>query len=787
MSQAFRLALVAALALATLAGCEREAPAPVAAVPAPAEVAAPAVHSPAPEKPLLDGGAFVGTQACAACHVAQHELWRGSHHDLAMQLPSDDSVLGDFDDATFEYNGVTTRFYRDGEKFMVRTDGEDGALADFEVAYVFGVAPLQQYLLPLSRGRLQALSIAWDARPASAGGQRWYHLYPEEAIDHSDPLHWTGPYQNWNSRCAECHSTDVHKRYDRASDTHNTTFEDIDVGCEACHGPGEDHVALAHSGTLDTARNAGLATNLAARGDWVFEGDAAIAARTEPLAGRAQVDACARCHARRGNYGDYHHGADFLDTHRPSLPLEPLYYADGQIREEVYVYGSFLQSRMHVAGVVCSNCHEPHSAQLRSPGNGVCAQCHKPATYDVAAHHHHAPGSAGAACANCHMPETTYMGVDPRRDHGMRIPRPDFSVVMGTPNACNACHEDKDAQWSLDALREWGVEFRDTGSHPARAFARLTQGDNRGLPTLVALAADAQAAPIWRAAALERAGQAGSQPALELAARELRNPDALLRASAVRALDAMPLQQRFSLLVPLARDPVTAVRMAVAESLQAVPIEQVGEREARLLKTLFAEYTATLEQHSDMPGILMQLGLFHASRGQAAEAERSYREVLAKNPILLAAYLNLADLMRGQGRDDEAREVLHAALAVEPGAGTVLHALGLLETRAGNNDKALDYLRSAAELESAGTRHRFVYAIALHDLGRPRDAIDALKALLRDVPGQEDALLALANYHAELGEPADAAGYAGELARGAPGNSAYRQLYERLRREAGEP
>ncbi|NND68170.1 MAG: tetratricopeptide repeat protein, partial [Halioglobus sp.] len=630
-------------------------------------------------------------------------------------------------------------------------------------------------------------SIAWDARPANEGGQRWYHLYPDEAIDHSDPLHWTGPYQNWNSRCAECHSTDVHKRYDRASDTYNTQFKEVNVRCEACHGPGEDHVRLAQDRALDTARNSGLTTDLAARGNWIFRGGAPIAQRTEPLAGRSQIDACARCHARRGNFGDYHHGADFLQTHRPSLPLEPLYHPDGQILDEVYVYGSFLQSRMHLAGVVCSDCHEPHSARVRASDNGVCAQCHRPDAFDVAEHHHHKPGSAGALCANCHMPETTYMGVDPRRDHSMRIPRPDFSLVMGTPNACNQCHTGEDAQWSLDALRDWGVTFADTSTHPARAFARLTAGDTRAVPTLIALAADSTAAPIWRAAALERAGGTGSRNALELAARELRNPDSLVRTSAVHALEGMPLQQRFGLVAPLARDDVTAVRMAVAESLAAVPIDQLGEREAQLLRTVFEEYTAMLEMHSDMPGVLMQFGLFHASQGDAPRAEQFYRDALARNPLLLAAYLNLADLMRAQARDNEAREILQDALSVAPDAGAVLHALGLLETRSGASDKALDYLRRAAALETTGTRHRFVYAIALHDLGQPRAAISALQALLRAVPGQEDALLALANYHVELGETTDAARYAEQLTRNAPDNSAYRQLYERLRAESAAP
>ncbi|MCB1854144.1 MAG: hypothetical protein KDI05_04650, partial [Halieaceae bacterium] len=310
------------------------------------------------------GHAFTGSESCSNCHQQEYANWQGSHHDLAMQLPTPETVLGDFDDASFTYNGVTTRFYRDGDLFKVRTDGEDGKLADYTVKYVFGVYPLQQYLLPLSRGRLQALSIAWDARPADQGGQRWYHLYPDEAIDYRDPLHWTGPYQNWNSRCAECHSTDLVKNYDPATRAFDTHYAEIDVGCEACHGPGEEHLELARENKLAGVANGGFPTALAQRGDWAFPENATIARRKQALESRAQVDSCGRCHSRRGTLGDYHYGADLLATHRLALPQPPLYYHDGQIRDEDYVYGSFLQSKMHLAGVVCSNCHEPHSLAL---------------------------------------------------------------------------------------------------------------------------------------------------------------------------------------------------------------------------------------------------------------------------------------------------------------------------------------------------------------------------------------------------------------------------------------
>ena len=156
---------------------------------------------------------FVGRKTCAQCHQKQDKLWLGSHHDLAMQVADQKSVLGDFNDVRFTYAGVESTFYKRNGKFMVRTDGPGGKLHDYSIKYTFGVYPLQQYLVEFPGGRLQALSIAWDSRPKSVGGQRWFHLYPDEKIAHDDVLHWTGLNQNWNHMCAGCHSTNLKKNY----------------------------------------------------------------------------------------------------------------------------------------------------------------------------------------------------------------------------------------------------------------------------------------------------------------------------------------------------------------------------------------------------------------------------------------------------------------------------------------------------------------------------------------------------------------------------------------------
>jgi tetratricopeptide (TPR) repeat protein len=362
----------------------------------------------------------------------------------------------------------------------------------------------------------------------------------------------------------------------------------------------------------------------------------------------------------------------------------------------------------------------------------------------------------------------------------MRIPRPDLSVVMGTPNACNQCHQDKDAPWALDALRQWGIQFRDTGNHPARAFERLIQGDNRVAPQLSQIANDTRNAPIWRATAMEGLGQIGGRDALQTATQLLYDDNPLLRASTVRALDFLPLHQRYQLMQALIDDEVTTVRLEVAASLAAVPLDQLTPEQATQLRALFDEYVSTLQQDADMPGVLLQLGIFYITGGDEKGAEAAYREALHLNSLLIPAYLNLADLLRGQSRDDEARTVLSQALSVDPQNGPTLHSLGLLETRSGRSELALKYLQQAADLETEGTRHRFVYAIALHDLGKPAEAIVQLQKLLRSVPQSEEVLLALSNYSAELGQREKALGYARALTQIAPGNRSYQQLYQSL-------
>ena len=727
------------------------------------------------------GTTYVGNAVCAGCHEQASADWTDSHHDLAMQDATPETVLGDFNNATFDYFGVTTTFSQKGDAFFIETDNAAGELETYPVEYVFGVEPLQQYLLPLGNGRLQALSVAWDTRPESEGGKRWYHLYPDEHIVAGDPLHWTGGFFNWNTSCAECHSTDVEKRYDAVNDRFDTHYEQIDVGCEACHGPGSEHLALADSGALSPAQ-IGFKMSLKARGKWQWAESTDIAQRSEPLASNHQIDSCARCHARRGTLGEYHPGKPLLDTHRLAIIEEPLYWPDGQIRDEVYVYGSFIQSKMHQAGVACTNCHNPHSNQLVVEGNGVCAQCHLASTYDNPTHHRHQIASAGSACVNCHMPSQLYMGVDSRRDHSMRIPRPDLSMSTGAPNACNQCHTDQSADWAYSALVDWDVRFEDRRNHPARAFHAAGRGDVRAAPVLLETANNANNSAMLRASAITQLGRLLPERLMPSLPLWLESNDPLIRLAAAEAAGQLPPEQQLERVLPLSEDPVLAVRMVAAEQLVGLvppttpaldsampgvpgqPLSAEGRPQVSgPLDAIFDEYVRVQSQHLDMPSVLTQLSSFQLARGDRETAEALLVSALEKNPQASASRVNLADLYRAQGRETAARATLERGIQFNKEDASLWFSLALLEVREGNGKAALAALEKAASLEDTPSYYYYVYAVAQHDQGRHTEALATLKATNRAAPGQPNVLIALVQYSQLAGDMQAAQRYQTEL------------------------
>jgi predicted CXXCH cytochrome family protein len=730
----------------------------------------------------LPAPTFVGAAACVGCHAEAAAAWRGSQHAVAMQPATAATMLGDFRDARFMYAGVASRFFRKGDDFMVRTDGPDGKLADYRIAYTFGVYPLQQYLVDFPDGRKQALSIAWDARPAAEGGQRWFHLYADEKIDHRDPLHWTRAAQNWNFACAECHSTNLRRNYDPATDRYATTWSDLSVACEACHGPGSNHVAWAeHRPGTEGWPAEGLSIALDERAGVAWTPSATAPARSRPLASHREVETCAVCHARRRPIGtDPGPTGDLLDTHVPELLDAPYYEADGQQHDEVYTYGSFLQSKMYARGVTCSDCHEPHGAKLRAAGNAVCTQCHAAAAYDAAAHHHHADGGAAARCVACHMPTRTYMTIDPRHDHSLRVPRPDLTVTDGVPNACNGCHADHDAAWAAAAVRTWfGPERKgfQTYATTLRVGRSGAPGAAAGLAALVQSRTAPDIARATAAAMLARYPSPSVVPAVRAA---VGDASALVRTAALDAVLVLPPDLRAPLATSVVADAVKAVRVKAGRVLAALPPDDADDARAPARRSAVAEYVASERAVAERPESHLNLGIVAAERGDGAEAETEYRVAIKCDPTFVPAYVNLADLLRALGRSDDAAKTLGDGLAAVPDDPSLLHALGLQRVREHRIADALPLLERAAKGRPEDPRFAYVYGVALHDAGHGDEATRVLTDALPRAPYDVSLLSALVTFERDAGQRDAALGYARRLAAVAPDDASVRALVRDL-------
>lgn len=740
---------------------------------------------------------YVGSQSCIQCHQAEGSKWRGSHHDLAMDRASESTVLGDFAGAELEHFGIKSRMFRDGDRFMVHTEGPDGKMSDFEVKYVFGVEPLQQYMVEFDRtaavaddeiARLQVLRISWDTER-----KEWFYLSPpdvdesQERLEPDDILHWTGRSQCWNATCADCHSTNLKKNFDVDTKTYHTTFSEIDVGCEACHGPGSLHVQLAEANSLFWDRKLGYGL-----------------AKLKDKDPQTEIETCAPCHShRQAIHPGWAGGKNFHDHFNNSLLHDGLYHPDGQIREEVYVYGSFLQSKMYHKGVRCTDCHDPHTTRLKYEGNKVCTSCHAhPASkYDTTNHHHHQNGSTGASCVDCHMPTTTYMDVDARRDHSIRVPRPELSVALGTPNACSGCHidrlklpaekrgqldqyadwiqaaQDGDQviqaelarvdQWCQDAFVRWYGDPPEEDRQYAAIFAQA-RSDPRGAEDgLCELATKKTAPAIVRATALYHLSSLDSPTSLEVAARSLGDKDPQVRAAALGRFDTeiATLAQR----LPLARSQAAAkrlyrpiaesvakllhderrdVRMEAARVLIGVPgsllSDLLSKDDRQALRDGIEQLQEGLLVNNDHAQAHMVQGSLWELLGNIPKALKEYETALDVEPTVAGPRRNLAALydQLAQGDDaDEMRErssqlrnqelaLLERDARLSPEIAAVQYQYGLMLHAVGQKEQAAEQLIKAYELEPNTPQYAFAVALLYQDRQQWRDALPVAEKLV---------------------------------------------------------
>ncbi len=779
---------------------------------------------------------YVGRSKCIQCHQQEYDKWSGSDHDLAMNLATPETVLGDFNNGELKYHNTTSRMFRQGDKFLVTTDGPDGKPGTFEVKYVFGVRPLQQYLVEFPDGRVQVLPMAWDVNK-----KRWFHIYQNETepVRTDEWIHWTRSGQNWNYMCADCHSTNLRKNFDLKTNTYHTEFSEIDVSCEECHGPGSTHVQLAEGRSIFWDRRYGYGL-----------------AKLKVKDNKPQLETCAKCHSRRRVVAEgYRAGEPYMDYFAAELLDGELYYPDGQILEEDYVYGSFLQSLMYRKGVRCTDCHDPHTAKLKFEGNKLWRSVTRrpstirPRTTTICS------TARAARCVECHMPETTYMVVDPRRDHSIRPPRPDLSLLLDTPNACVGCHlKDKkenrekwrdyahclqavregDAEakqeldrlnhWADDATLEWYGAKRRSKPHFALALAAGRRGElepgaeQTGDPQavrkeivrrLVRLAKNGDAGPIVRASAVALLGRYPTMSAQAANEQALQDGEPMVRLAAVRNLESFnpirasdmwsyrdlpaearhQLQTQFERLrkhaAPRLTDQRRAVRAEAARVLSIVPpgVLTGGERQA--FKAALAEFKAGQLASADQGAAHLSLGAVYGNQGRLDLAEESYKTAIRVQPEFVPARINLSLLYNHQGKKDEAAKLLREAIDYQPAYADGHYYLGLLLAEDPRQmPDALKELEQAANLASDRPRIHYNYALALQQQDRWQESADELKLALRLDPDSADYANALVSLYRQRRQWTEALKYAETLMRLLPDNPQAQQLYFAIRRQA---
>ncbi|SEM45899.1 doubled CXXCH domain-containing protein [Pseudomonas sp. ok272] len=735
----------AALLLLVMAGlgwflfANKPTPAPYVAartVPAAAPVAK-AVPAPLPP------ASMVNEQQCQACHTEQVKDWQGSHHQLAMQVADNKTVLGNFDNRTFKGEKERTRFFRKDEGFWVNTPGIDGKPADFKVAYTFGIAPLQQYLIEVGDGRLQALGVAWDTQK-----NQWFHLYPGQGVNFKNPLHWSKPSQNANFMCVECHTTGYTRNYDTASNTFDSQWNSLGVGCQACHGPASNHLQWADK-----------------KGDLIHKG---FDVDLKDKNATTEIETCARCHARRAPLGDgYTAGKRLMDDYLPSVLTRELYALDGKIKDEVFEHGSFLQSKMFDKGVRCSNCHNPHSTELKAPGNGVCLQCHNTTgkttvegvdgqglqakDYTSTEHTRHAAGQPGSQCVDCHMPGKFYMGNDFRHDHSFSIPNPERAKTLGTPDACLTCHVGKAGDTVTEQFKLWNAPPADQAPRYDESLWKVRTGQPGAAAALYQQLQRNHLPAIQRATLLAELVLYPSDQALKLATKDLGNRDPQVRESAIRAVSGfLPPAERVALYTPLLSDPVKAIRILAARDLLGAA-NNLGAAQANW-QAAIDEYEQVQLSLAERAEANLNLAMLYQASGRGNEVEALLRTALQHDPDFYPALATLVQWLESRGRSQEAQTLLAQGLKDHPDSALLQHTQGLALIRAGNTARAMTALRNAARLEPLNAQYGYVLAVALHGEGKIDEACELLEKLIKQQPANRNARLSLIQFYLENGQ-----------------------------------
>ena len=586
---------------------------------------------------------FTGLERCAICHTDKYAEWRQSLHSVAMTVPSDSTIVGDFDNVSHVYGGVRSRMFRRGDAYYMQTEDEDGRVGTYNVDYAIGMRQHQAYLTAFPNGRWQVLPLYHDGATND-----WVDAQEGGVVAQSRPLaredyyYWTNAGRTWNFHCFDCHASRVQKHYDVATQTYRTTVGSLSIDCEACHGP---------SGKHDETRgqvNAPLHLLL-----------------LRSLDKERSVEVCAQCHAAKEIVATgYLPGENFYDYYSLVLPDdEAIFYPDGQPRVYLYPAALHLMSACYIQGeLTCTTCHDAHGTArdvdlvANRNGVGLCETCHGDVAADPVAHGHHRAGSVGNQCVQCHMPYH-YVTGENLTDHRIASPAPENTVVNGVPNACNQCHDDKSPQWASAWAKQWYGDYQD--EIVARTTAIVNGQRGGGVAPLMKLVNDGSKSAVWRATAASLLGGLGDARAVPALVEAMDDSHAMVRMKAAVSLGRLGDVRGLPALLDALADSARIVRVQTPFALMDIGYLPDGS-------AVGDAFRRALEEHRDVvygvqgddPGFHESLGQVYEAQGRFEDARREFEIVAKLDPRHPETAADLARLAGKQKRFEEMRESL---------------------------------------------------------------------------------------------------------------------------------
>ncbi len=619
---------------------------------------------------------FTGSDACISCHESEYDAWKQSDHYKSMQVANRRTVLGDFNKTAFVSKGFTNRMFKKDSSFYMVLKNQKGVADTFRVEYTFGYYPLQQYIVEFPKGRYQCTQIAWDSRE-----KKWFDLYPNLHIQPDEWMHWTGGSQTWNGMCADCHSTNLEKNYNESTNAYHTTWDEIDVACESCHGPGSEHVRIAQKNPDSEAAYSS-----------VFLGKNSQQSE--------QIQFCARCHSRRSQLNNnFNHTENWMQQYSPDILRPGLYFADGQIKDEVYVWGSFTQSKMYMNGVRCTDCHDPHTYKRKLPGNQLCNQCHASQVYDTKSHHFHEQGTEGAKCESCHMPGRYYMVNDYRPDHSFRVPRPDLSVKYDVPNACNKCHDDKSARWAANQVVKWYGKKRKF--HYSEVLTKAVNHESSP-EEINQLMKNDSVPEIAKATAIYYLEYYPGNESMEVLLSSLNSRSSLVRRTAVEGLATYDINLTVTRLAQMLYDTAQIVRLAAFNTLTGTDFSSQPEIRAKY-EQVKQEFFDAHKNNADFPSEMFNMGQYYQRTGQTALAQQYYEKTLETDNYQNMARMNLSIIYNTQNENQKAVDLLKKVVGQEPNYDPAYYSLGLVFAEMSQPDSAIFYLNKCIQINNQNT------------------------------------------------------------------------------------